>query len=224
VRFGNVLGSRGSVMPIFLRQIRAGGPVTVTHPEMRRFFMMIPEAVQLVLQAGTLGHGGEVFVLDMGEPVRIVDLATDLIRLSGFEVGTDVSIAFTGLRPGEKLREELFFSGERATRTGHPKVLSAQSMELVDGIVGRIDMLIEAAVSGRSDPELRMLLRAVVPYFVTPSADAAEVGRADGVRSHDREVRAVPLAAAADAAPVDHAVAISDHHRMKDGGALEVAD
>jgi hypothetical protein len=122
VRFGNVLGSRGSVVPTFLRQIRAGGPVTVTDPEMTRYFLTIPEAVQLVMQAATLGAGGDVFVLDMGEPVRIADLARDLIRLSGLEEGRDVEICFTGRRAGEKLYEEVFFQGEEVVATTHPKV------------------------------------------------------------------------------------------------------
>ncbi|HUR92455.1 MAG TPA: nucleoside-diphosphate sugar epimerase/dehydratase [Gemmatimonadaceae bacterium] len=165
VRFGNVLGSRGSVVPSFMRQIRAGGPVTVTHPEMQRFFMTIPEAVQLVLQAGALGRGGEVFVLDMGEPVKVVDLATDLIRLSGLEPGQDIKIQFTGIRPGEKLYEEMFFSAENVIPTDHPKVLRARNGLLAEGTMRKIEALAKGAVAGREDDELRALLRELVPDF-----------------------------------------------------------
>ncbi len=126
VRFGNVLGSRGSVIPLFIEQIKKGGPVTVTHPEMRRYFMSIPEAVLLVLQAAALGKGGEVFVLDMGEPVKIVELAERLIKLEGFEPYKDIDIVFTGIRPGEKLFEELLMAEEGSKYTTHPKIYSVR--------------------------------------------------------------------------------------------------
>ncbi|NOY30844.1 MAG: polysaccharide biosynthesis protein, partial [Planctomycetes bacterium] len=127
VRFGNVLDSAGSVVPIFREQIARGGPVTVTHPEMIRYFMLIPEAAQLVIQAGAMGRGGEVFVLDMGEPVRILDLAKDMIRLSGLRAGDDIEIEVTGLRPGEKLYEELYSDQEEHSRTRHSKIMVAES-------------------------------------------------------------------------------------------------
>jgi FlaA1/EpsC-like NDP-sugar epimerase len=167
VRFGNVLGSRGSVVPTFLRQIQDGGPVTVTHPEMRRYFMTIPEAVQLVLQAGAQGRGGELFMLDMGEPVRIIDLARDMIRLSGLEEGSDIEIEFTGIRPGEKLYEEMFFTHEIAEPTEHPKILRARNRH--HGVCPDLEIagLIEAALAVTNEDELRSTLRSLVPDFLT---------------------------------------------------------
>ena len=192
VRFGNVLGSRGSVVPTFMRQIREGGPVTVTHPEMQRYFMTIPEAVQLVLQAGALGSGGEVFLLDMGEPVRVVDLATDLIRLSGYSVGTDIEIHFTGIRPGEKLYEEMFFGGEHVLPTDHPKVLRARNGLLSEGMNKRITALVNAADACEPDDVLRALLREMVPDFhVHGGATIAAAGEAKTVPQH-RDVQPIP--------------------------------
>ena len=167
VRFGNVLGSRGSVVNTFKKQIEQGGPVTVTHPDMTRFFMTIPEAVHLVLQASGQGTGGEVFVLDMGEPVKIVDLAEDMIRLSGFTTD-DVPIVFSGIRSGEKMHEVLFEADTAARPTRHPEVLEVvggADRAGIDGLDAAIDEL-EAAARHGDRPAIAGLLARLVPGFV----------------------------------------------------------
>ena len=169
VRFGNVLGSRGSVIPLFRRQIAAGGPVTITDPEMTRYFMTIPEAVQLVLQAGVLARGGEVFVLDMGEPVRIVDMAHDLIELSGLTPGEDIQIKFTGLRPGEKLFEELLTAEEGTTATNHAKVFRA-NLRQVDGPLLEQKLLLLCKM--REPLAVRKMIGDLVPTYRQPERDS----------------------------------------------------
>ncbi len=165
VRFGNVLDSAGSVVPLFREQIRVGGPVTVTHPEVTRYFMTIPEACQLILQAAAVGQGGEIFVLDMGEPILIRYLAEQMIRLSGKRVGQDVAIKFVGLRPGEKLTEELFLEDEKPMPTPHAKLLLARSVtQNVDEIRLRIKGF-ELAIADFDEKKLLNSLRELVPEF-----------------------------------------------------------
>ncbi|MFU8831559.1 MAG: polysaccharide biosynthesis protein [Wenzhouxiangella sp.] len=163
VRFGNVLNSTGSVVPLFNEQIRRGGPVTVTHPEISRYFMTIAEAGQLILQAGVLGEGGEVFVLDMGEPVRVSYLAEQLIRLAGKEPGQDIEIVYTGLRPGEKLFEELFHAHESYAKTSHEKIFLTRSSDInLDNMVERLQRA-EHAVRQYDNAQLRQILLELVP-------------------------------------------------------------
>jgi FlaA1/EpsC-like NDP-sugar epimerase len=164
-RFGNVLGSAGSVVPIFHRQIENGGPITVTHPEITRYFMTIPEAVSLIMQAATMGKGGEIFVLDMGEPVKIVDLAEQMIRLSGMEPGSDIEIKFTGLRPGEKLFEELFHDAEALSATPHPKIRLSSSREVDWELLQQGLAELAASCATRDVELLHRCLNNLVPEF-----------------------------------------------------------
>ena len=182
VRFGNVLGSSGSVVPIFNKQIAAGGPVTVTHPDVTRYFMTIPEAVGLVLQTAALGEGGEIFTLDMGEPVRILDLAKQLIELSGFVPGKDIHIEFTGLRPGEKLFEELNYQAESITTTRHPKILRLLcEPQPLDSVRRAVANLTEQANRLDSNRLKRLLSQAVPEYKPQFQEINGETSLASGV-------------------------------------------
>ncbi len=166
VRFGNVLGSRGSVVPVFKRQIERGGPITITHPDMTRYFMTIPEASQLVIQAGALGGNGSVYVLDMGEPVKITSLAHDLIKLSGLTPGDDIEIVYTGMRPGEKMFEELLTDEESTSATMHSKIFIARASGLPEnGFSVLLDELFNRALSG-DEAAVKKQLKALVPTYV----------------------------------------------------------
>ena len=164
VRFGNVLGSNGSVVPLFKKQIEHGGPVTVTHPDIIRYFMTIPEAVSLVLQAGAYAKGGEIFVLDMGEPMKIVDLAKNLIKLSGYRVDEDIKIEFTGLRPGEKMYEELLMNEEGLTETANKMIFIGKPIDFDDSAFEKqLEKLHQASLDEESD--IREVVKEIVPTY-----------------------------------------------------------
>jgi FlaA1/EpsC-like NDP-sugar epimerase len=182
VRFGNVLDSDGSVVPLFREQIRKGGPVTVTHPEITRFFMTIPEASQLIMQAGAMGKGGEIFVLDMGKPVKITYLAEQMIKLSGRMPGQDIKIIYTGLRPGEKLFEELFYGNESKDTTEHPKILLARHSDIDwSAFSGKINEL-EKTCAIFDEEKLRSLLEDLVPTYVQKTKEQSNVIPLDKAR------------------------------------------
>jgi len=164
-RFGNVLGSNGSVIPHFKKQIEAGGPVTITHPDIVRYFMTIPEACELVLQAGTMGHGGEIFVFDMGEPVKILDLARRMIKLSGFEPNIDIKIIYTGLRPGEKLYEELLSDDAKTLPTHNEKIMISKDPSMVFSEIESMVNLVTKAAIKRDKVEVVRILKTIVPEF-----------------------------------------------------------
>jgi FlaA1/EpsC-like NDP-sugar epimerase len=177
-RFGNVLGSNGSVIPIFKRQIETRQPVTVTHPDVTRYFMTIPEACQLVLEAGAMGKGGEIYVFDMGKPVKIVELATKMIQMAGLTVNKDIPITFTGLRPGEKLYEELLDKQEDAITTHHPKIrkASVRAMEYLE-VNPKIEGLIDMAQSGYPNLELVKRMKEIVPEFTSQNSTFAKLDK-----------------------------------------------
>jgi FlaA1/EpsC-like NDP-sugar epimerase len=178
VRFGNVLGSSGSVIPLFHKQIKSGGPLTVTHPKITRYFMTIPEAAQLVIQAGSMGLGGDVFVLDMGEPVKIVELAEKMVHLSGLSIRSeknpqgDISIEFTGLRPGEKLYEELLI-GDNVVSTKHPMIMSAHEDYLSWTVLTDYLVRLLRAVDGGDFTQVRKLLSETVSGY-SPEGDIVD--------------------------------------------------
>jgi FlaA1/EpsC-like NDP-sugar epimerase len=167
VRFGNVLGSRGSVIPVFEEQIKRGGPVTVTHPEMKRYFMATSEAVLLVLQAAATGEGGEAYILDMGEPIKILDIAREMIRLSGYEPDVDIPIIFSGLRPGEKLFEELLGAEEGSEPTAHPRIFRARNARAraESEILPKVASLIDMCSNGCNREVIIGRLMEIVPTY-----------------------------------------------------------
>ena len=179
VRFGNVLGSNGSVIPLFKKQIANGGPVTLTHKKIVRYFMLIPEAAQLVLQAGAFARGGEIFVLDMGKPVKIYDLACDLIRLSGFEPNRDIKIVVTGLRPGEKLYEELLMSEEGLKDTAHQKIyVGKPTFEDMDTLNFKLEQL-RNLLELNDINEIKHQMQMIVPTYHYKNEDEVAAENAD---------------------------------------------
>jgi FlaA1/EpsC-like NDP-sugar epimerase len=182
VRFGNVLDSAGSVVPRFREQIRSGGPVTVTHPEITRYFMTSPEACQLILQASVLGNGGEIFALDMGEPIKIRDLAEQMIRLAGKHTGEDIAIVYTGLRPGEKLFEELFHPQEQYSDTAHAKIFLAQPRSMAWSLLSAQLRHGDQAVREFDEDALRRILEQLLPEFAAVAAPGEGVVVAFGTR------------------------------------------
>lgn len=170
-RFGNVLGSNGSVIPLFRRQIEQGGPLTVTHADVTRYFMTIPEAAQLVLEAGAMGNGGEIYIFDMGKPVKIIDLAYKMLRLHGLEPDKDIAIKITGLRPGEKLYEELLNTKENTIATHNPQIMVAKVDEYsFDMVNDKLDDLV-ATVKTNDNMELVGKLKALIPEFVSNNSE-----------------------------------------------------
>ena len=166
VRFGNVLGSNGSVVPLFKKQIEEGGPVTVTHEEVTRFFMTIPEAVSLVLQASAMAKGGEIFVLDMGEPVKIIDLARNLIKLSGFEPNVDIKIEVTGLRPGEKLYEEVLMDEEGLQKTSNNQIRIGRPIEIDEAEFKKELNILKRVADNDQDEKVDLIMKSIVPTYV----------------------------------------------------------
>ncbi len=166
-RFGNVLGSNGSVVPLFRKQIEAGGPVTITHKDITRFFMTIPEACNLVMEAGAMGDGADIFIFDMGQPVKIYDLATKMIQLFGFEPGDDIKIEETGLRPGEKLYEELLNDSENTLPTHHPKIKRAKVVDIGNEETNRFINELSELILDRDELKLVSKMKQIVPEFVS---------------------------------------------------------
>jgi len=207
VRFGNVLGSDGSVVPLFQRQLQRGGPITVTHPEARRYFMTIPEAVRLVLQAGAMGRGGEVFLLDMGEQVRIQDLARQLVRLAGLREGEDIDIVFTGLRPGEKLHEELHSHAEKTRITRHERILTWELESRPEAEL-RAEVATLEGVAQAGDPEsVKRRLHELVPEYREPTPEDLKFQPAPALPD-------VQLPAAVTAPPGSAAIDVADSARQ----------
>jgi len=176
-RFGNVLGSNGSVIPLFEKQIINGGPLTVTHPDITRFFMTIPEACRLVLEAGSMGNGGEIFVFDMGESVKIVDLAKRMIRLSGLELDKDIRIEFTGLRPGEKLYEELLNKEENTKATHHHKIMIANIRKYEQELVDKTVIQLKEALKLQDSYLLVKILKSIIPEYKSENSEFEDLDK-----------------------------------------------